>query len=375
MKALKEINWRRLDLLTIVIMGLLLAVGLYCIKQADIASGSTEELYSKQMAGVVIGLAMIFVIVFIDYRFLCKYSIIFYVVTLAVLGYTLKFGVNINNVRRWVKIAGIQLQPSELAKVVLILFLAFLCNALKEKMDKFYTLFILGAAAALPVILILMQPHLSTSLVIVIIFATMVYMSGISYKIIGTVIALALPVIAAVIIGIGVYEVDVPLIKPYQVKRIMSYLSSDESEDTKGKFQQNQAVTAIASGEKEGKLLSDDSSTRAYNGIYAKESDFVFSIVGEEFGFIGSAIIILLYFIMVIRCLYIGAHAPDYMGRMICAGVSAMLMFQVFINVGVATSLLPNTGLPLPFISYGLTSLINSMAGVGIVLNVGLRTR
>ena len=373
MKSLKNIDWKKFDIVSVTAMVILLCIGIYCIKQADIMSGDLQGLYRKQVIGVALGGFLMIVILLVDYRFICKFSLVFYLGILGVLAYTLKYGDKFNNVRRWVTIAGIQLQPSELAKTVLIIFLAFLCNCLRKKMDKFYTLLILGVVVAIPVLLILMQPHMSTSLVILIVFCVIVYMSGLSYKIIGSACLLAAAVLGSIFVVVGVYKVDLPLIKPYQVNRILSFLSSDEGEDQSGMYQQNQAVLAIANGGKNGKFVEGDSSVRAFSPIYANESDFIFSVVGEEFGFIGCTIIIVLYFILVVRCLIIGAHAPDYMGKLICVGVSAMLMFQVFINIGVATSLLPNTGLPLPFISYGLTSLINSMAAVAMVLNVGLR--
>lgn len=118
-----------------------------------------------------------------------------------------------------------------------------------------------------------------------------------------------------------------------------------------------------------------DKQVRNYSNIYSNESDFIFAAVGEEYGFVGCCIIIFLYLILVLRCLRIAAHAPDLMGRIICTAISALFMFQGFINVGVATNILPNTGMPFPFISYGLTSLISSMIAVGLVLDIGLQSK
>lgn len=373
---LKEINWKKLDVLSITIMTILLIVGAYCLRQQDIVSGGDTSLFKKQLLGIVIGLAVFLVAIVIDYRFICRYSFVLYTIVVLLLGYTAIFGKTINNVKRWIVIGGLTIQPSELAKFVIILFLAFLCDYLKEEMDRYRTLFILGAATALPIVLILLEPHLSSTFVFIFIFVVLVFMSGLSYKIIGKVLAVCVPIMLVIVIAVGVYDVSLPFIKPYQVKRVLSFLSDDESEDNSGKYQQNQSLTAVALGGKVGKIIDDqDTDARGYANIYANESDFVFAIVGEEFGFVGCVGIIFLYFVLVCRCLYIGTHAPDYMGRLICVGVSAMLMFQTFVNIGVATSLLPNTGLPLPFISSGLTSLINSVASVGMVVNVGMRSK
>jgi rod shape determining protein RodA len=243
-------------------------------------------------------------------------------------------------------------------------------------LDKLYVFFILAAVAALPVVLILLEPHLSSSIAILFIFCIIIYSSGISYKVIGVVLGLTLPVIIGVLVAVALFHVNIPFIEEYQVNRILFFMSDDEEDSQSGDYQQLQSIGAIASGGLPGKMIASDSDEeRKYTQIYAKESDFVFAIVGEEFGFVGSFFIILLYALLVIRCLIIAAHAPDYMGKIICMGVSAYLMFQIFVNVGVATKLLPNTGLPLPFISYGLTSLISSMIAVGLVLNIGMRQK
>lgn len=373
MISIKKIDIRKFDFLLFTIMTILLFIGLYCVRQADLQSDEVTGLFKKQILGLFIGYVSLVILQFIDYRFILRQSLLLYIGIVIVLACTLKFGININNVHRWISIAGIPFQPSELAKIVLILFLASLCNFYKEKLDKFYVFFILAAVTAIPVVLILLEPHLSSSIVILFIFCVIIYSAGLSYKIIGTILGICVPLFLAIIISVGVFNVELPFIKSYQVNRILTFLSDESTEDSAGKYQQNQALAAISSGRSYGKLFTDSSSSKKYSDIYANESDFIFSIVGEEFGFVGCSIIITLYLILVIRCLWIGTHAPDYAGKLICIGVSAFLMFQAFANIGVALSILPNTGLPLPFISYGLTSLISSMLGVGLVLNIGLR--
>jgi rod shape determining protein RodA len=373
-KNIKNINFRKLDYIILLSMAILICIGLYCVRQADILTDDKGGLYTKQLLGVVIGFVILFAMQFIDYRIMCKLSYILYFGILILLACTLIFGDDINNVKRWIKIAGIPFQPSELTKVVLILFLSFICNIFKEKLGKFYVFFILAAVTVLPIVLIMLEPHLSSSVSVLFIFCVIVYSSGISYKVIATIVGLIIPIVFGIVISVTIFSVKLPFIKEYQINRILSFRTTDESEDETGKYQQNQAITAIASGGLSGKMILADDPDRNYSRIYAKESDFIFSIVGEEFGFIGSVLVIFLYFILVVRCLIIATHAPDYMGKLICIGVSALLIFQIFINIGVATSLLPNTGLPLPFISYGLTSLISSMIAVGLVINIGLRS-
>ncbi len=371
-----KISYKRIDFIVIIIMVILIGIGLYCKQQAFMTSDEQGAVDIKQLAGLLIGCVMIVAIVLIDYHIICAMSFVMYFAIVAVLALTLVIGEDLNNVKRWIEIFGIPFQPSELAKIVLILFLAWLCNHFKKKLDKLYVLFLLGAVVVLPMGLIMLEPHLSSSISILFIFCIMVYCSGIKYKVIGAAMALLLPGVAGILVAVTLFNVKLPFIEGYQIKRVLSFMSTDESEEQDEDFQQLQSIEAIGSGGLHGKMISTDSGVdRKYIKIYAKESDFVFAIIGEEFGFVGSFIIIVLYAILVARCLIISLRAPDYMGRLICMGVSAYLMFQIFVNIGVAAKLLPNTGLPLPFISYGLTSLISSMAAVGLVLNIGARRK
>ena len=371
-EKIKE-SFKGIDFIIILTMTLLIGIGLFCERQAFMLSEEQNSIFIKHLAGIFIGYLLIIVILLVDYHFICKLSFLLYLLMIAILAYTLIAGNDLNNVKRWVMILGIPFQPSELTKVALILFLASICNRFKDKMNRFYVLMILAAVVALPVLLILLEPHLSSSLAILFIFAIVVYSSGISYKVIGAALALVLPVIAVVFISVAVFKVNIPFIEEYQIKRVLSFLSTDESDDLTGDYQQNQSIAAIGAGGLHGKTISlEPEEDRSYQNIYAKESDFVFAIVGEEFGFIGCFLIILFYALLIFRCTLISVRTSDYMGRIICMGVSAYLIFQIFVNIGVATKLLPNTGLTLPFISYGLTSLISSMIAVGLVINIGV---
>lgn len=375
MRETIKLCFKKIDIVILIVMTILIGIGLYCVRQAFI---NTDELtldILKQGAGIFLGYLLILIIILIDYHFICSLSPLLYIGINLVLVYTLLFGTEINYVKRWITILGFQIQPSELTKVVLIVVITYACNQLRNKMDKLYVLFILGALVGIPMVLIVLEPHLSSTLSIFFIFIVMTYCSGISYKVIGKALAIVVPIVAGLFISVAVFDADIPFIEKYQVERILSFLSDDESENLSGAYQQLQSIGAISSGGLQGKMLLDDGDTRNYSRIYAKESDFVFAIVGEEFGFIGSFMILILYAILVLRCLIVAGSATDYEGRLLCIGVASYLMFQIFVNIGVATNLIPNTGLPLPFISNGLTSLVSSMAAVGLVLNVQIRQR
>jgi len=368
--------FNRVDYILVITMTILICVGLYCEQQAFMSSKDKDAIFIKQLAGVFLGYILIMGITLIDYRILCSLSLPFYVIMQVILALTLVFASNKNNVKRWVTVLGVQLQPSELAKIVLILFLVYLCNHYRSKLDKIYVLIIMGIAVAIPMVLILLEPHLSSSLSLLFIFAIIVYASGIGYKVIGAALAIVVPVVVSVFIAVALFNVKLPFIENYQVNRVLDFLSNEESENQAGDYQQLQSIGAIGSGGLHGKVLDTEvDDNKDYNLIFAKESDFVFAIVGEDFGFIGSFSVIILFAVLIIRCLMIATRASDYMGKLICMGVSGFLMFQIFVNVGVATKFLPNTGLPLPFISYGLTSLISSMIAVGLVLNIAMKQK
>ena len=200
------------------------------------------------------------------------------------------------------------------------------------------------------------------------------YVGGLSYKFIGTVLLITVPV--AVILLSLVVQPDQNILDDYQQKRILAWLNPEEYASDEA-YQQNNSVMAIGSGQLTGKGLNNNTTTSVKNGnfILEPQTDFIFAIVGEELGFVGCCIVIALLLLIVIQCILIGIRAQDTTGRIICCGVGALIGIQSFINIAVATQIFPNTGIPLPFVSYGLTSLWSMYLGIGLVLNVGLQPK
>jgi rod shape determining protein RodA len=164
------------------------------------------------------------------------------------------------------------------------------------------------------------------------------------------------------------------ILEPYQQERLLSILNPEEYADTM--YQQENSIQVIGSGRLSGKLLTEGvDAIQSDTFVPISESDFIFSVAGEALGFIGSCVIILIYCIIIFKILKIAKNASDRMGMLIATGTASMFMFQVFVNIGVATAILPNTGLPLPFLSYGLSSLMSSMIAIGIVLNISLHQK
>ena len=205
-------------------------------------------------------------------------------------------------------------------------------------------------------------------MVLVVAFASIILVSEISFRILFPVIAVAIPVIIALFWY--VQQDFQKLLTDSQQKRILSLLNPDAYSDEI--YQQENSVTAIASGGLIGKLLGNPDAVRGSDNIPVIESDFIFSAIAEELGFIGSCAVIGCITILCFSCFHIARKAPDYLGKLIAIGIGTTYMFQSFVNIGVVTMLLPNTGIPLPFLSYGLSSLLSSMIGIGIVLNIGI---
>ena len=320
------------------------------------------------------GLIIIIIVSLIDYHFISQFYIVLYIINLILLIAVRVAGTTINNSTRWLNLKIFMFQPSELTKIILILFLAQLLFMFKDKMNKFYVLLILGILIAIPTFLILIQTNLSTSLVIMFVFAMMIFAGGLSYKIILPVLLIGIPLIFGTLWCVE-QGYDVFFLTTYQENRIMSFLNPESDSSTDILYQQHNSISVIGSGKLTGKLLEEGKDTLQSDSIPVSESDFIFSVIGESLGFIGSCVIIALLSIIIFKCISIARHAPDAKGMLIAIGIASMFMFQVFVNVGVATALIPNTGIPLPFVSYGLSSIVSSMIAIGLVMNISLQRK
>lgn len=339
--------------------------------------GSAEEsVQRKQIIGFMAGLVIMVILSLLDYSVLLKLSWIYYIgsVGLLVLVQT-SLGDSANNSQRWIEIAGIRFQPSELAKITLILFFSYFFCKYQEKINKIWLLALSFILVGVPLLLIYKQPDTSTMIVTAFIFVVLLFIAGLSYKIVLTVLGIAIPIAIVGITYLLSHAEELIDKGFYQMKRIMSWLDPTNPLYTDSALQQQNSIMAIGSGQLWGKGLGNDAATSAKNAnfIIEPQTDFIFAVAGEELGFVGTAVIILLLFLIVIECILIGRKAKDLSGRLICCGMASLIGFQSFVNICVATGLMPNTGVTLPFVSYGLTSLMTLYIGMGFVLNVGLQ--
>lgn len=370
-----EYKFRYFNFRLVIYVLLLAAAGVVFVKSATLGTGTSA--YHKQIMGLVIGAVMMVFVALVDYHFLIKAAPVVYAVSILLLLSVWIPGLGRSNgdATRWVNLPGVgQIQPSEFAKIGLIISLAAYFYQFRERISSVPvvagSLLLYGGIGGL----IFKEPDLSTTLVTVFIFVVMIYVSGISYKWILGVLAVCVPVI-----GVVVYillQPDQELITGWQMSRITAWLHPDQVSSDLTR-QTRYSIQAIASGQLQGKGLFNTTLESVKNGNFLSEEscDFIFAVVGEETGFIGSVIIIALLALVVLECIWLAIHARDLAGRLICVGIGGLIAFQSFVNIGVVTGLLPNTGLPLPFLSAGLSSLISLMMGLGVVLNVGLQRK
>ena len=336
---------------------------------------AASDLESKQLSGVILGVVIMLILSLMDYSWIMNFQWFMYGFNIIMLLFVRIAGDSANGAARWIGIGSFRFQPTELSKIILIIFFAKFFMDHEENLNTLKTLALAAALLAVPLVLILEQPDLKNTITVVVIFCIMIYVAGLSYKIIGGALLISVPVL--IIFLSIVIQPDQKLIKDYQRGRIMSFLYPENEEYSDDIEQQNNSKTAIASGELVGKKLSGDDSTTSVNeGNFVSENqtDFIFAVAGEEYGFVGCVVIVVLLLAISIECIRMSLRAKDLSGKILCCGMGGLIALQSFINICVATGLAPNTGTPLPFVSYGLTSLVSLYIGMGIVLNVGLQS-
>ena len=335
------------------------------------ANGLDPEYYLKRhVINIVIGLALAWGTTIIDYRLLRAYTP--FIWGFGVLGLILVLipgvGSEINGAKAWIRLpAGFQIQPAEIAKISIIIGISMLLSERTHNSDEPSTNDILKAlaVAALPILLILRQPDMGTVFIISASVVTILAVSGAPMKWIVGLILLA-------VIG-GFVATKTGIVNDYQVKRLQSFVNPNA--DTQGAgYQLRQARITVGSGGLIGTGLFNGPQT---NGRFVPEqqTDFIFTVAGEELGFVGCSVIILLLLTILMRAFGIARRSTDPYGTLVCTGVIAWFAFQIFENIGMTLGLMPMTGVPLPFLSYGGSSMFANLIGIGLLQNVHARQR
>ncbi len=360
----RGLSWRHFDFLLLGVILLAIAFGVAMIRSAIAGNEEIAASVSRQITFAGIGLAVIILAAGIDYRYWTALYRPMYAVMMVLLFFLFLSAQPQFGAARWFQVAGLFIQPTELAKVVLILILARYFE--KTQNDPRNFRWVAGSLAWVwgLAIWIFLQPNLSNVIVMMVLWAAMVWINGLPLKYL---LWLSLAGIAIVIIGF-------PFLEPYQQARVITFLFPDPNASYGATYNVQQALIAIGSGGLLGKGYGHGTQTQL-RFLKVRHTDFIFSAISEEFGLIGGLLVIAILVFIIWRCLRAARLAKDVTGAMISYGVAVLIFFQGIVNIGVNLNIIPVSGLPLPFISYGGSGLVSLMLGIGLVESVILRHR
>ncbi len=359
---------KEIDYILLITVAILIVVGLIIIYSATrtnkaLNNGDPFYFLKKQIQWILLGIIAFVFLINIDYRALQKFYYHIYILNILLLLAVLISGKVGGGAQRWLYFGSMGIQPSEFAKLAIVITLAqFLSDesntiGLRKVIKAFLHI-------ALPTVLIARQPDLGTAIVFIVIFFGMLYIAGTPKRILGGMLLIGL---------LASPFVYFSFLKPYQRKRLLIFLNPSADSLVSG-YNIIQSKIAIGSGKVLGKGLFAGTQTQL-SFLPARHTDFIFSVVGEEFGFIGSVCILFLYFILLWRALLIIASAKDDYGRLIATGVVSVFAFHIFVNIGMTLGIMPVTGLPLPFLTYGGSAMLANLIGIGLLVNVGMRRK
>ncbi len=368
-KTLKNFDFTLLTtVLLIIIFGL---VTLSSATHATMARGEDQFVYvKKQTLSFLLGLAAIGVLLRIDYTRFIKYAKFIYGLNIALLLAVKFIGQAHKGAQSWIPIGPFSLQPSEFAKIfVVITFAVYLANR-EGKLTRFRDLLPTLVFFGLPMGLIIWQPDLGTALVFIGIYFGMLFVAGARPRNVVILMLIGMLAVGGVLTAQLAFGLDVPL-KQYQLDRLTIFW--DPYKDPRGAgYHVIQSLISLGSGGFWGKGLYQGTQTRL-NFLPEQKNDFIFSVVGEEFGFIGSLSLLVLFYILVYRGIRIAMNSKDVLGTLLATGIVSMIVFHLLVNIGMTAGIMPITGIPLPFFSYGGSSMLANLIGVGILLNVYIR--
>lgn len=377
---MQRINFKtsRIDYTLVLILTLLALCSGIAIYSAQASGQYGENFLLKQMIFYVAGIGIILAVITLDSDQIRRISWYAYGFGIALLAFLVvapsSIAPVINGAKSWYRIPGISLQPSEFMKVFLIVALANVIvthhakNAVNTIQSDFWLLVKLGLVTALPLFFIMLQPDLGTSLVMLAILTGMIFVSGITWKLLLPIFGSGATIGALILVLIVKFPAFIEKylgVKEYQFGRIYSWWDPYKYESTTG-YHLTRSLLAIGSGETTGKGTGN-------REVYLPESqtDFIFSVIGEEYGFIGTSIVLSLFFVLIYHIMRLAMDTKNQFYTYICVGVISMITFHVFQNVGMTIGVVPITGIPLPFISYGGSALWGNMLGIGLIFSIG----
>ncbi|MDA8125800.1 MAG: rod shape-determining protein RodA [Deltaproteobacteria bacterium] len=350
---------------TLFIMVLLLnGIGLINVYSAgfSLTEPNQTPFYIKQLQWILIGMVGMSVAFFLDYRFIVRHGYVIYGVSLLLLLVVFTTGYATRGSQRWIALGGFTFQPSELVKLTLILALAKYFDRHRMgrdyRLSELFTPFLL---VIVPFVLILKQPDLGTGLILLIIFLSLVFFVGLDWR----------AFLAAAASSIVVAPIGWFFLKDYQKGRILTFFSPERDPLGSG-YHIIQSMIAVGSGGLFGKGFLQGSQTQL-KFLPEQQTDFVFSVFAEEWGFLGGMILMTIFLSLVLWGMKIVIHSKDYLGALVAFGITMLIFWEVFINIGMVLGILPVVGIPLPFLSYGGSSMVVLMTAIGLLMNISVR--
>lgn len=370
-KLLKNLNWYiPISVILLIFIGIVAISSAVEINKAD----SFGMIYlQRQIIAVVLGILLVIVIQFFDYSVFKHYSSIIYLSTIGILGLILVIGRTIAGGKRWIEFGPVNFQPAELAKIMLILVLAAILDEKKEDLKYLIGFFRPFIYVIVPFILIILQNDLGTSLVLLVIFIGMLYIGGGNAKFMAIIFGGGLSLVVLMITFHFVFGTPLFFLKDYQLNRLIVFINPGIDPYGIG-YNLIQSKIALGSGRLMGKGLFSGTQNQL-EFLPEKHTDFIFSVIGEEFGFIGILIVISIYLLLLWQIFNVARNARDNYGCLVVTGIGTMFFFHVLENIGMTMGLMPITGIPLPFISYGGSSMVTSLVAIGLVININLRRK
>lgn len=360
--------WQRFDFLLFAVVLLLCVFGVALISTAIAGNPTLAEHPQRQAVFLGIGLVVLFLVASFDYHVWSTLYKPFYFFVAILLLLVFIIGGARFGAARWLETGLVTIQPAELAKIAVILSLASYFSANIDRINNWLTISrSLGITLGI-VTWILLQPNLSTSIVIFMIWAAMLWISGLKTKYI-----LIMVGVAALFLLVS-FALDFPYLADYQKARITNFLQPDEDARHGDTYNVEQALISIGAGGWFGNGYGQGSQVQL-RFLKIRHNDFIFSVLANEFGFIGTVIVVAALIFVIIRSFKVAQNAPDAYGALIAYGFGVLMGFQTIVNIGVNLRLLPVTGLTLPFISYGGSSLVSMLLGIGLVENVHMRSQ
>lgn len=360
----------------LLVLFFILAFGVIVLTSASYGISSDPYYYvKKQVFAVFVGFLAAGIIIKYDYILFKNYSSLLYIFSLLLLLAVLIFGREVRGTTGWIGLGSLFIQPAEFIKIILIVSFADFLSNRKGELDTLGQVLQCIIYMGIPFILIMLQPDLGTALVYIIITVVMMFMAGANPRILSIMLFLAVLFVAIALVLHFKFGVWLPL-EDYQLKRLTIFLNPyEDGQGGRGLgWNTIQSLVAIGSGGLTGKGLFNGTQVQL-NFLPEQHTDFIYAVIGEELGFMGAFFVIILYGIFIFRAIYISYTARELFGSLMVLGITAMWLFHIFENIGMSLGLMPITGIPLPFLSYGGSSMVTNLMAVGIILNVNIRGR